>query len=70
MPTFVLMLGVLAGRLCLALARGVIHVLLLPARTALAIAPTMARPRRVLVAGALGSMALLAVAAYLLGRAR
>ena len=66
MPTFLLLLGVLVGRLFVALARGIVDVLFLPARTALAIAPTMARRRRVLIAGAIGSIVLLAIAAYVI----
>jgi hypothetical protein len=58
MPTFVLVLTVLAGRLVLALARGAAYLVVLPARTALAIAPHLARPRWLIVSGATASLAL------------
>jgi hypothetical protein len=66
MPTVLLILGILAGRLVLAIARGAMYVLLLPARTALAIAPHVARPRWVLVCGATASIALVTCAVLLL----
>jgi hypothetical protein len=67
MPTFLLLLTVLAGRLLLALVRGLAYLLLLPARTAMAVAPHMARPRWVLLGGATASLALAAAAALLVG---
>jgi len=58
MPTFVLLVLVLPGRLAMSLLRGAAYVLVLPARTALAVAPHSSRPRWVLVAGTTASLAL------------
>ena len=63
MPTFVLLAFVLAGRLALALVRGVAHLVLLPARTALALAPHTRHPRPWLVTGAAASTLLVVGAA-------
>ncbi len=65
MPTFVLLVFVLAGRLALALVRGVAHLLLLPARTGLALAPHTRHPRSWLLTGAAASV-LIAVGVALL----
>ena len=70
MPTFLLLLAVLMGRLLFAISRGAVYVVLLPARTAMAFAPHIARPRWVLAVGAVASLALIAGAVALLGRIR
>jgi hypothetical protein len=70
MPTFLLLLAVLLGRLLLTISRGAVYLVLLPARTAMAVAPHIARPRWVLAAGAAASLALIAGAVVLLGRTR
>jgi hypothetical protein len=70
MPTFLLLLAVLLGRLLLALCRGAVYVVLLPTRTAMAVAPHITRPRWVLAAGAVASLALIAGAVVLLERSR
>lgn len=71
MPTFLLLLVVLAGRLLFALARGVAYVVLLPARTALALAPHTGHARWMLAGGVTATLALAAgVLTLMLGGAR
>ena len=69
MPTFLLLLLVLASRLIGAVARGVGALVLLPARTALALAPHMARPRWLLVGGVTLSTLAAALLAIAVARA-
>lgn len=66
MPTFLLLLVVLAGRFALALVRGAAYLVLMPARTALALAPHTRHPRPWLVSGAVASAALVLGAVFLL----
>ena len=68
MLTFLMLMGVLAGRLFLALVRGAWYIVAMPARTALAVAPYMARPRWALLGGLLASLGLATAAIALLGR--
>lgn len=69
MPTFLLLVFVLAGRLALALVRGTAHLLLLPARTALALATHTRHPRPWLVTGVTASVLLLVAATLLVAGA-
>lgn len=59
MPTFLLLLVVLAGRFVMALVRGTAYLVLLPARTALALAPNSRNPRPWMVSGVVASAALM-----------
>ena len=66
-----LVLLTLLARLTMALARGTLDLLLLPARTALAVAPHLRRPQPVLATGAALTILLVAtVVALLIGAAR
>jgi hypothetical protein len=69
MPTFLLLVFVLAGRVTLALVRGTADLLLLPARTALALAPHMRHPRPWLVTGVAVSVLLVVMATVLVAGA-
>lgn len=69
MPTFLLLLVVLVSRVIGTVARGIRAVVLLPARTALAIAPHTTRPRWLLVGGVTLSTLAAALLAIAVARA-
>jgi hypothetical protein len=67
----VLVLVVLVARVTMAVLRGIVDLLMLPARTALAVAPHLRRPQYALITGSVLTLILIGAAmAMLLGAAR
>jgi hypothetical protein len=66
MPTFLLLIAVLLTRLALALMSGAAYLVMLPVRTALAVAPHTTHARWVLIGGLTGSLVFGAAVSMLL----